>query len=164
MNISYRPGLPMEVRIAVEEHLTKWAHVVPAWCLELNVIWDDDNTSAAASMTVHYEYRRSDLKIFPNFLTCADLRERNILHELLHIVTEPMYNTMKDLKGVVADKHPEMKAWAEENMRMAVEMVTCDLTAALLHQLALLPLLHQSEWVISGADTAGPVSLRREPR
>lgn len=134
MNISYRPGLPMEVRITVEPHLKKWAHVVPSWCHELNVLWDDDNTNAAASVTVHYEYRRADLKIFPNFLTCNDRRESNILHELLHIMTEPMYNTMKDLKATVADKHPELKAWAEENMRMAIESVTCDLTAALLHE------------------------------
>jgi hypothetical protein len=132
MRIRYSPGMPDEVRIAVAPHVERWAFLAPAWCRYINVVWGDEETSNALSVTAHYEYRRATLYIHPNFLTCPDRREENIVHELSHLLTEPMYNTMRDLKAALVDKVPELQAWATEAIRYAVESTTCDLTDTLM--------------------------------
>lgn len=132
MRIRYSPGLPDEVWAAVAPHLERWALLAPAWCRYLNVIWGEEEISNALSITAHYEYRRASLYIHANFLSCPDRREENIVHELSHLVTEPMYNTMRDLKMALVAKCPDLQAWATEAIRYAIESTTCDLTDTLM--------------------------------
>lgn len=127
--ITYTAGISTEVRAAIEPHLAKWAHIIPAWCHEVTVTWEDDELDGALDITVHSEYRRADLRVLPNFLSCVERREQAVVHELLHIMTEPMRNVARDLRDVVARDHPALKEWAEEVIRHSNESVTCDLTA-----------------------------------
>ncbi len=129
--IRYAESVIPEVRSAIEPHLLKWEFLIPAWCHEVNVTWQDDDANGALSTVVHYEYRRVDLNILPNFLSCEDRRERNVVHELLHIVTEPLQNTCKDMRDALVKQVPELEGWATEMIRHSDECVTCDLAAIL---------------------------------
>lgn len=131
--IRYAAGVIPEVRAAIEPHLSRWAFLIPAWCHEVNVVWNDDDTDGALSVRVHYEYRRADLNVLPNFLSCPDRRERNVIHELLHIITEPMANCMRDMRDSLVKANPDLEKWADEQIRFGTESVTCDLTALLVH-------------------------------
>jgi hypothetical protein len=133
--IRFTPGISDEVRAAVEPHLMKWAFLIPAWCHEVNVTWRDDDPAGALNIVVHYEYRRADINVLPNFLSCPERRERNVVHELLHIITEPMRNTARDLRDVVAKGHPDVLGWADEMIRHSDESITCDLAALVLERL-----------------------------
>lgn len=116
--IRYTPGLPDEVRSAVAPHLERWAFLIPSWCHELNVI---------------YEYRRADLTVLPNFISCLpDRRARDVVHELLHIIIEPMQRVAKDLRERLVAECPPLGAWSSEAIRFADESVTVDLTEMVL--------------------------------
>lgn len=128
--IRITPGLPVEVFDAINPHLQRWALLVPSWCREVNILWDDADDNGALCIKVHYEYRRADLTVLPNFLSMSEpgRREVAVIHELLHIVTEPMINTARDLRDTLVKAHPEMETWADEMIRHSNESVTCDLT------------------------------------
>jgi hypothetical protein len=127
--IYFTAGISDEVRTAVEPHLKKWAWLIPAWCHEVNVTWRDDDTNGALNVDVHYEYRRADIQVLPNFLSCVERREANVVHELLHIVTHPLVNTARDIRDRLDKANPTLADWANEMIRHSDESVTCDLTA-----------------------------------
>lgn len=133
--IRFTPGISDEVRAAVEPHLVKWAFLIAGWCHEVNVTWKDDDPNGCLNIVVHYEYRRADINVLPNFLSIPHRREQNVVHELLHIVTEPMQNTARDLRDVVGKQHPDVLAWAEEMIRHSTESVTCDLATLVMGHL-----------------------------
>jgi len=127
----YTPGLPAEARAAIEPHLVQWAFLIPAWCHRVNVVWTDDDANGALKVQVHYEYRRADLHVLPNFLSATAHREEQVIHELLHIATEPMRNTCHDLRDALVAQIPALAGWADELMRHSEESVVCDLAAAI---------------------------------
>lgn len=129
--IDYRPGIPPEVRGAIEPLLTCWQGVLPSWCHTLNVIWSEADTGAL-SIRTQYEYRRATLTVYPNFITCPDKRERDVIHELMHVLLEPLANVMTDMRDELAEKCPDVKRWAEEAARYGEESAVCDLAAAFL--------------------------------
>lgn len=133
--IRFTPGTSDEVRAAIEPHLLKWAFLIPSWCHEVNVTWRDDHTNGALNIVVHYEYRRADLTICPNFMSIPLRRERCVVHELLHIITQPIVNTANDIRDVLEKDSPRLAEWATEMIRHSDESVTCDLTAILCAQL-----------------------------
>lgn len=124
--IAFTPGMSDEVRAAIEPHLRKWGFLIPGWCRELNVTWKDDDDRGALNILVHYEYRRADMNVLANFMSITHRREQNVVHELLHIVTAPLCNTMQDFRNALK---PELVPWADEMIRHSSESVTCDLQA-----------------------------------
>ncbi|MEO7367531.1 MAG: hypothetical protein ABIZ36_06215 [Gemmatimonadaceae bacterium] len=134
--ILFTSGMSEEVRFAIEPHIRKWAFLVPAWCEEVNVTWQDDDTDGALNVEVFYEYRRADLNVLPNFLTGERCRERNVVHELLHIITAPLANTCQAMREAVKKHAPDIEDWATEIIRQSDEAVTCDLTNLVMNSLA----------------------------
>jgi hypothetical protein len=133
--INFTPGTSDEVRAAIEPHLLKWEFLIPAWCHEVNVTWKDDDLNGALNIVVHYEYRRADVTICPNFMSIPHRRERNVVHELLHIVTHPIVNTARDIRDRIDKTNPSLADWANEMIRHSDESVACDLTAVLMGRL-----------------------------
>lgn len=127
--INITPGVPDEVQQALIPHLNKWLFLVPSWCHELCVCWGGYDTDAALSITVHCEYRRADLFVHPDFLSNHERREAQVIHELMHITTEPMAKTIRDLRVLALEKNHDLRPLIDEQIRMAIESVTCDLTA-----------------------------------
>lgn len=131
--IVYRADVPVEVREAIAPYLTRWASLVPRWCHDLTVVWNDrDTESGALSVAVYYEYRNADIEILANFLTNPDDRERQVVHELMHLQLAPLVSTSEALRDAVVKQVPEMKSWANEQLRQSEEATTCDLTELVL--------------------------------
>lgn len=110
MNIVYSPTLPAELRPTVEPLLEAHRAIVPDWCHRLTVYFDEggNNGEYSASMGSDFEYRKAALRIYAGFLTdTQEMRERDIVHELFHLVTAP------------ADDY----AWRE--LKRALEAVDC---------------------------------------
>lgn len=128
--------LSPEVRDAVEPHLTKWAFLIPGWCHEINVIWNDGDGDGALSINVYYEYRNADLAVLANFLTKPEYREGHVVHELLHLSLAPLTQTAQALRDALAEKVPDVEPWATEQIRQGEEATTCDLAALVLERLA----------------------------
>lgn len=122
-------NVPAEVADAVTPILRAWSHLVPAWVYEINLMWADEANEGALSITAHYEYRRADLFVHPNFISHPERREPNLVHELMHIMTEPLLNVVCDLRDQLIERQPDLKPYVKEQIRYAVESVTCDLTA-----------------------------------
>jgi hypothetical protein len=126
--IRFSPNVASEVRAAIEPHLVKWAFLIPAWCHELTVKWDDDDTSSALCVKVFYEYRSADLIVLPNFLTSPAARERDVVHELLHLSLAPLTIVCEAMRDALVKQAPDVEEWANEMLRHGEEATTCDLT------------------------------------
>ena len=130
--VEYAPGVPHEVRQALEPHLVKWSFLLPAWCHVLQVIWGEEHPQGALEMVAHYEYRSAELWVYSNYLTREDVREEKIIHELLHVSTAPMDLQMRQLRDALVRLCPDLEQWATENIRSSVESVVSDLARSLL--------------------------------
>lgn len=134
--LRFTPGVPDEVREAIEPHLLGWAFLIPGWCHELVVKWDDDDTGSALAVEVFYEYRNADLIVLPNFLSRADDREQRVVHELQHLSVAPLVAVAQAMRDALVGQVPDVKEWADELLRQGEEATVCDITAFVLERLA----------------------------
>jgi hypothetical protein len=129
----FRPNTPNEVVGAIASHLERWAFLVPAWCREVNIVWNDrEADTGALSVAVYYEYRNADIEVLPNFLTNSEGRERHVVHELIHLSLSPLTTTAEAMRDALVKKVPDVEDWATEMIRQGEESVTCDLAALML--------------------------------
>lgn len=92
MKIIYAPTLPAEVRTAVEPLLERHRSIVPEWCHRLTIYFTEggNNGEYSAGTSVDWPYRKASITLHAGFLTDPpDVRERDIVHELFHVVTGP---------------------------------------------------------------------------
>lgn len=134
--LQFAPSVETEVRSAIEPLLVKWAFLIPAWCHELAIRWDDEDTDGALRIEVHHEYRDADLFVLPNFLTTPENRERQVVHELLHLSLAPLTQVAEAMRDALVKKAPGVEEWANEMLRQGEEATTCDLTELALRRLA----------------------------
>lgn len=131
----YDASLPADLRAIVEPHLMRWADLAPAWCHEVCVRWDDDDTEAAIRVDVSYEYRNADLYVLANFLSKPTERDQHIVHELMHLSLAPLTAVAEAMRDALVTHAPDVKAWADEMLRQGEESTTCDLTHLLMGKL-----------------------------
>lgn len=134
--IRFASKMSDEVRSAIEPHLARWAFLIPGWCHELTVKWDDNDTSAALCIEVYYEYRNADLVVLPNFLSHAEYRETQVVHELMHLAVAPLTKAAESTRDALVEQVPDVEEWAAESLRQGEEATVCDLTAFVLARLA----------------------------
>lgn len=81
--LNWRGEWPPEVRAAVEPHLLGWIGVVPRWCHEIIVRWNNDCSGVALRCDVQPQYRDTILEICPGWLDMEEAsRENAVVHEL----------------------------------------------------------------------------------
>jgi hypothetical protein len=135
--LRFSPNVAPEVREAIEPHLVKWAFLIPGWCHELNVAWNDRDTEhGALSISVFYEYRNADLDVHANFLTQPAHREQSVVHELLHLSLAPITQVAETLRDALVAEVSALEPWATEMIRQGEESTTCDLTRLVVGRLA----------------------------
>lgn len=133
--IRFAQSMPSEVRAALGGLLGKWAGLVPTWCHELNVRWNDrDADEGALSVTVYHEYRNADLDVHANFLTNAEHREEQLVHELMHLSLAPLTAVAEAMRDALVQQAPDVEAWANEMLRQGEEATTCDLAELVLRR------------------------------
>lgn len=124
-------SLPVEIRDAVEPLLRKHAEKIPWWCGRVSVYWNEEH-KAAASMSAAYDYRRGELTIGPNFLSLHQRRELNIVHELMHLYTEPLTHAAETARDALRKTNDAAAEVLAEDIRHATEQTVCDLTSLLI--------------------------------
>lgn len=134
--LQFGPSVATEVRSAIEPLLVRWAFLIPNWCHEIDIRWDDENPDGALRIEVYYEYRDADLFILPNFLTTPENRERQLVHELFHLSLAPLTKVAEAMRDALVKKAPDVEEWANEMLRQGEEATTCDLTELALRRLA----------------------------
>lgn len=134
VRIIWGEAVPELVREGVEEHVTRYAVLLPAWCVELRVLWEGSETPNAATMNTFPEYRFAQLVLRPGMATGdAETRRRDIRHELLHVALAPTRHLVFDLLEAfnAEEDHPVIHRTFRELARMANEGAVQDLAEAI---------------------------------
>lgn len=127
--IQWDPEMPAEVRAAVGPVLeSRWA-ILPPWLREVRVEFSDLG-EASAQANVSYPYRWFRLEIGAAWLVGDPAtRQRELAHELCHVILAPIQEFVEDLLDHVGDAgHQSMlrATWTD-----ALEAATTDLGWAL---------------------------------
>lgn len=102
--------LPVEVKNSVKDVLVKNEVLIPSWCNEVCICWDDgeDSVDFSAYVETQYAYRKADLYICPAFLReDAYDRDLTIKHELAHIVSSPLLFFVQQVTGIMVDEEDD---------------------------------------------------------
>lgn len=146
---------PSEVRNPLETLLEEWGFLIPPWVQSLGVRYfatrlenGEANFHATAAMDAEPEYRQARLLIYGEWLvqSAAD-RERDIVHEMLHLALAPMVLEHQDvIERLFEDgSAPKFQAYMEEQWRQVYEGAVQDLRNALIHVGDVLPTRLRSE-------------------
>lgn len=81
MKILYEANIPIEFKGVLEPYL----NFLPSWVRELDIFYDEKNTTGYMCSSGQVKYRRISLVFCPAYLTLTqDEREQTILHEMAH--------------------------------------------------------------------------------
>ncbi len=127
-------GILPEIKKAAEPFFEEFAELIPIWVKYLYV--DYERAEGVAHSNTKEEYRNSCITFEAAFLDQPVWKRReDVLHEIMHTATNPMYNQMFDLKDVAVKAHPEMADYLAEQIRHSVERTVVDLTECVLNAL-----------------------------
>lgn len=130
--VNWAPGLPPEIKAAVAPCLEEFQHMIPQWLSILTIQYH--RTDGTAHNTTKEEYRNSHLTFEAAFLDQPKWKQReDILHEILHIVTDPLYTQAWNLKEALAAKTDVPKEYLAEQLRLSLERTITDLTTCVLN-------------------------------
>jgi hypothetical protein len=131
-DVTWKPGVPPEVRASLEPHICCRLWILPTWCHHLKVEWDPNDAANEMRSLSQKEYRQVTIIVCPGWLTISeDERAVTVRHELVHPSLEPLHNVIRDLLDMIKEKYPDAHKWADEARRYALEESTCDLEHAL---------------------------------
>ena len=128
VEIRYEDGFPKELKKEVSRLLKKWA---PYFCTTVNRLFVRlENGEFEAGIDVRYKYRVANLYLAPGWLTFdADMRERIIIHELTHILTDPVSRWANGFLAKMTDQ--TLASVAEEWFIEGLEGMTEDISRAI---------------------------------
>lgn len=119
--------VPAEIRSAIEPHLTKWTGILPGWCAEILVRWNDTRTDSALRTDVRVEYRDAIIEVCPGWLEMPEAnRELCVVHELCHVIAGPLVNFARDTIRNVTDEGTALRGVLESECEKAFEGVVED--------------------------------------
>lgn len=125
--VVWSPGLPAELRAALEPTLRRWLYLLPTWCHTIHVgLGNDLDSDVAARMEGEIRYRRAALSIGPAFLRVED-RDTLLAHELVHVALNPLDDFVDELTDRLDG---ELAGWACDRWRELLEGATEDLARA----------------------------------
>jgi hypothetical protein len=132
MEIIYNKQIEPHNKAEIASYLKHYVWLVPSWCQHLYVgLWDSKGDSAIATC-VDYEYRRITLDFYSCWLTQSDYMKRdNIIHECIHFNVNHLFNEARSAVKILGGDDEKLKDYAYEQLRMAVESVTQDLSHAI---------------------------------
>lgn len=110
--IVYDPTVPDEVRAAIDPILSRHTRIIPDWCFQLTINFSDGGHDGEynASASPNFPYRRASLWFYAGWLLGTPAqRERDIVHELFHLVTAADSDyVLRIIRECVKDK-PELR-------------------------------------------------------
>jgi hypothetical protein len=123
---------PVEQRELVQNLIDANGWLLPRWVERIWVRFEvPPSASISTRMAVNEEYRSVRLSICPEWLLTdtPQIREADIRHEFLHASTDPLHRVARQLIELLHDS--QLKDWATEELRLAVERTTADLEYAI---------------------------------
>jgi hypothetical protein len=127
LEIRLDPEVPPEVAQAIRPLLDKHMWLAPTFVHYVYVRWNADGEGGALSSTVLEEYRRMTLWVHGDWLSNTERgRDNDVRHEFLHGASQPLYRFGQKMIELhdLSDKEKQL---LKEDLRVAVEKVTCDL-------------------------------------
>ena len=103
--IRYDRNIPAEMLSAIRQHVERCLWLLPAWMQYVNVeCANGDEERPAITTYVNHEYRWATITFYPDWLAAdEETRENNVIHEFLHLSSNPIFdhanNTIKVLMG-----------------------------------------------------------------
>lgn len=130
-DLRFELPFPAEQRAVVQQLIDDNSWLLPRW---VEVIWVrfevPPKPTISARVTVNEEYRSIQLCVCPEWLVSEPrLRESDIRHEFIHACTEPLHRVCRQMINLLHDS--QLKDWAIEELRLAVERSTADLEYAI---------------------------------
>lgn len=132
--IRYQEGIPSEVLPTIQRLVEPWRWLIPPWCQEVKVVWEQeaaegDAAGASACAYVNYEYRWARISFYPRFLTDPPhLQTENVAHELLHIAVEPLARyALETVDTLLKEESPKFHATLRKELTERTEAVVTDL-------------------------------------
>lgn len=158
-SISLDPFIPAELHDGIDRLVMENLDILPAWILDLYVMWDTDQApGCSAAITPRVDYRRATLKIGPKWAENVESYRRNvIIHEFLHAHAWPLHAVGCDAVDHIRESNAALADRYQENMREANEQITCDLTELIIR------LLKRADGDKSEEATPMPPLVRAEP-
>lgn len=129
--VRFEVPFPAEQRTLVSAMIHDNAWLLPRW---VEVVWVrfevPREPTTSARVLVSEEYRSIRLAVCPEWLLCEQhIRQSDIRHEFIHASTDPLVRVGHQLADMIED--PKLKAWAREELRLALERSTADLEYAI---------------------------------
>lgn len=133
--IYWAPELPPEIKSVVEPYIEEFKHMLPPWLSLFTIQYGRDNGTARNA--TKEEYRSSYVTFEAGFLDQPEWKRRaDVLHEILHIVTDPLYTQAWDLKNLATEEAGKpVKEYIDEQLRLSLERTITDLTTCVLNTL-----------------------------
>jgi hypothetical protein len=123
---------PDEVIRTLKPLIKKYRWVIPKWCHTVKFVWEPETDDAIMSATVMSEYREAKITVYSFWLSkTARERERNFVHELIHITMSPAMETVMKLLNIFFRDQEAVHEYAFESWRMTCEGVVEDMTTAI---------------------------------
>ena len=115
----------------IEAALAEWGWLVPAWVEFIRATFDPDESGTIVMKNAE-EYRTVYLRLGNGWTRVPDdQREKWVMHELLHISTNHIFDVFHDLLEATTNEGEPLNKWADEQARKAIERTTNDLERVL---------------------------------
>ncbi|HET8777970.1 MAG TPA: hypothetical protein VFN76_09955 [Candidatus Limnocylindria bacterium] len=125
----WQEPMPTEVRLAIEPHLHRFLYLLPGWCYELRIGWDEADANGILKTNIIPEYRGGRLTVCPGFFRRSEeQRQDDVVHEMVHFSIEPLRDVACGFVDEIEKAKPGFKDMGVEAVRKAVEGAVCDVT------------------------------------
>lgn len=124
-------GLEAANKTEIEKHLKPFLWLVPGYLQDLKIdVRTSENEGLLASMTVSESYREATLTVRPLWFTTSDsCKTDTLIHELLHLHTNPLYDFAKNaIRKYSKNENEEQREIVFDEMECYLERATQDLT------------------------------------
>lgn len=124
--IFWDTNFPMELRAVIEPYFEQFKMIVPTWCELIHVYYDRERGSATNN--TQEDYRFATITFEAGFIDQPEWKRRiDVLHEMIHIVLDPIHTQLLDLKNLFAQEE-EYEKYIAEQIKHSIERTTTDLT------------------------------------
>ncbi|HEY0659595.1 MAG TPA: hypothetical protein VGD05_14060 [Pyrinomonadaceae bacterium] len=133
VEIKWNKNIEEDSKIEIEKYLNPFLWLIPKWCQSITInVYDSDDQGAAIATLVTYEYRYITVDFFSAwFIQTPSVKQDNVIHECIHFFINEIYHKGRQIVKSTCKDNEQLKEFAFEELRIAVESSTQDLAFAI---------------------------------
>ena len=118
-----------EVRASLEPYIMRHAGILPAWCTQLIVTYDDREVGNAVIKTTSMcDYRWARFEVYPCWLTLDDEEKAEIvIHEMCHVLVAPLVDAADDGCKIIEKENEVAAGLLSDLIRRRMEQSVTDI-------------------------------------